>query len=691
MKHRFIILQIVVFVIFSLSCTWKIPTAVEIKTNPEYEFNLGSLELPLGDKLKTSVQSQITLQSDTISSFIYEPADDNLFHLLVYCPIEEIDFNFANEITDLSLVDDLENTLPDFSYTIPENSTPLEIAEKTLPTIPSGVDSLNPYTVTITLPELVSTLSENGFVEGVIAEGSIDYDFTLNGLDGTGWNYTIDSINVSIVQSEGLSIDQSFNGFATGEKNPSISVNLAGKTVNSNELTFSGTMTITFKNVGSGTPSYSCVMSSSLEKFTSVTLEVTDEYESEVSISQPPSDNMLEYVNYIDFTKIGLDIAYTNQLPEGNNIGVILTSTLFGIDNTVSLTGAEGTTFVGDEYTSPYKRYTPNAETPIDFTASIVLPGYNEDYLGKKVFVLNNVTAGTTLAFSTDISMVTDWDKISIVPKSESVVTSQTLPSITNELLGENSDVTFNGVESYIYYQTPSEKIELVASVKASSGDVEKTITIEEYGFPELTYDTTDETIVKSFNASEANRLDLSELLTPNPIVFDCTIEVTAIDLTPTDLETSTTFGAYTIIDIPFDISTEKDITIDLMESTGEANDNNATDDSFIDIFEYLESAELTLAYDNKTGINFKVNVQGLKDTSQEFSFVNGENDIVLTMDNASIQHIANNRLADFGGNVVFPAGDFSIQRNPSMSLSILAKLNVAIDETISLTNEGAN
>lgn len=719
MKHQFTHLLMILLLLCIFSCNWQIPKSVEIKSTPTYELTLGTLPLDLGEKLKSQVLSTTSEVNETAGLKFYEPANnDNIFHMLVECPVEEIDFNFSNELSKLSFDSALDSAIPNFSYTIPEAAEPLVIAEKTLPTIPSVVSSIQPYTLRINLPEFVTVMGEEGFVEGTISTGSIKYSFDLKGLD-SGWNYTIDSINIDLVQNNGFNLSKTFTDFS-GEKNkPEVLISLDNQTFNSSEINCSGYILITFKNIGSGTPSYSGVITTSIGKFSSVKLELPDDYNLEVNQSEIPPKEMLEFVDYIDFEKVGFNIKCNNSLPEGNDIGINISSNLFGINDTGTFAKGEATVFVGEEYT-PLFHYIPDEEDLIDFRASIVLPGYEVDDIGKKYFTLTNIEAGSTLEFSSEVSLVTDWDEVKVSPNTEALTTTQSIPSI-NGLLGDQSKLKFNKVNAYLFLQYPSDKIDMTVNVDATSGEEDISFELLKTGYPELKYDPDNNNIVISLNTENANEIEISKLITDNPIDFTCTVEMGSIVLKYDEIQENSKFGLYLYIDIPFDFTLLEDFPIsiggDSSGSTegGDTTENTVTNEeevtdtvvlvdesgtteesedfSLDTLYDSLDMAQITLEYVNKTGLSINAVINGIGTESKEFSIEKTDSTdtpktINITLEGDDIAYLSENGLQNFGATLTFPKGDFIVSRNPVINLKLIAKIDLNLDQTIQLQPE---
>ncbi|WP_038175342.1 hypothetical protein, partial [Treponema pedis] len=111
-----------------------------------------------------------------------------------------------------------------------------------------------------------------------------------------------------------------------------------------------------------------------IEKFKYVEVKMPDNFSPKVTKKTPVSDDLKKWVEKVHFEELSTSITVKNNLPEGNDIKITVSSEAFGINKENCENKKNDATFVAksEEHTETIKRknfdFIPKDKADIDFT-----------------------------------------------------------------------------------------------------------------------------------------------------------------------------------------------------------------------------------------------------------------------------------------------------------------------------------
>ncbi len=479
--------------ILAVSCG-SVFTKVQVKASPSLYAPLGGHSVEVAkyvsiDKIKSALGSD-----SKVMVYDYTVADaDDTATFVVYYPLMDIPVDFSKYLEDLDLTADLNTSLSDISFTVPELTVDTSKFSQTVK-VPNS-DEFEGTTLNAVAAEAVNSLiadagtvdidskpvplnSGETFKSAVIENGAITLTVkpTVEGL-------TVDASGITIT----LPGDGTPLKFVPDPTNTAKFIcDLAGRTVTAGgdfsiggSVSISGTVAagtvVPAKGIGAD---ISC--SVSIEELKSATIGFDNEKLS-IPITKKMPAEVTDFISEIAFKSnpgLGLQIELTNGLPKGMDVTVTVDSTALGIANESATFPAQKTT-PGSIVNTANPVLKPGTWTDgnLDITAKIGFPAGVYD--GTNLTV-SNITPGSTYSLSGSFSLLAEFASAKIDPDSLGNF-SGTFPetdaldlSSFIDKLPAGVELAEKGFEANIYLSSPQLSDTLMMTGKISMTYVDK-------------------------------------------------------------------------------------------------------------------------------------------------------------------------------------------------------------------------
>lgn len=277
-----------------------------------------------------------------------------------------------------------DTTGDDFSATVKTGS---KLKKATGVTVASVPVTVNDITLPASIPDEIEACS--------VGQGTLTVDIKVP----ASWtDNIIDAYSINLS-----------GGITANCTNTSKTADLSGQSLSNEDITAKTNLSLNFNDstitFGSGNSYKPCVeVTVDIKKFTA-TVKLDDSYDATISANQS-TDEIKEYVNSIALLPSGFDVTAKNTLPEGNNIGLEISSGFFGMTN-VTKTISSGTAstqkleFRGEEKTVDF-----STVSTFDVAGAINLPAYSSS---EKTFTVTDVVPGKEYELSLTVTPFIDW------------------------------------------------------------------------------------------------------------------------------------------------------------------------------------------------------------------------------------------------------------------------------------------
>ncbi|HOC29212.1 MAG TPA: hypothetical protein PKH40_06010, partial [Treponemataceae bacterium] len=276
------------------------------------------------------------------------------------------------------------------------------------------------------IPDITVPLAglDASFVNAVIGSGGLSVDSGAIPATWAGFTKTV-SLNVS--QSGGLNIAPSGTGAV-------VNADLAGSTISANDITISGSVVLeatnaSFADMPSTGLSVTCATELEVTEFTSVTVVPGSSFATSTTISEALPQEMIDWVDSVSFTEVGVRMYFSHNLPAANNFTVSVTSNALGLNSPAKVVDPVtnvatesrdvdfiNTTLNSDTGNTPLKPGTGAGEVgTLDVTVGLSLGTYNS---GANQLTLKNLVPGETYSFKATTEFVADWSEIVVNPQT---------------------------------------------------------------------------------------------------------------------------------------------------------------------------------------------------------------------------------------------------------------------------------
>lgn len=557
--------------------------------------------------------------------------------------------------------------------------------------------------VDITVPD-VEILVDDVLVSAVVATGSIEIQQAP--LPDT-WTSITRTTTITLSQTGGLNLT------SLPETNDTIHLELNGETINNNPITVSAVSTVSVTNgsvsgLAAGPLSVGVDAVVSIGEFDEITVEPGPDFKTVHNFAEPLSQQLIDWVDSINFDEVGVEFSITNNLPVDNPMEISLSSTAFGIvagtpisipSNGVTTTAAFTRTpftlvpdTVGDSNI--------DGKRDLDFQVTLV----PESYDGTSEMTLYNIIPGTSLSLTGTATLVADWTTATVTPNSAgSGSYSGTFPSnnpadaldlgLLKDYLGDNID--FATIPGYFYLSGPNASMDVNVAAKYTDpvNGAANVPLINETGLavaatgPTLPAVGVD--VVTTPWLAGGTGFALEDVLNakPSDLTFAYDIDVGTFVVNKADGGT-TQLRAELVLILPLSLVAGTGASIDLAKSipTGDLFGRSATSDNkaINDALKSLSSMTLRLEIDNSTGLGgdakFGDKLAGLNEKT--LSLAQGLSSRVITLNRADIDYIVGQIPFEPTLRVDLPDPTYSLRRGGGLTAKIKVSSTTNIDQT---------
>lgn len=225
-----------------------------------------------------------------------------------------------------------------------------------------------------------------------------------------------------------------------------ITIDLAGKALTNFPISVSATSSISATNgslsgLGTGSVTLGADAVVDIGLFTTIRVEPGTDFQAEQSISEPITQQMKDWVDSINFTRVGVQFEITNGLPTDNDMTIDLESTVFGLNYGTpkalpsGQSAGQSTTAVFDNRTAFV--FNPSAPpSTIDFRVKLQPDSYDGTAMD-----LNNIVPGTLLSIGGTVTLIAEWTTAQVSPPTGGY--AGTFP-------GDGSDIDLSPLADYL-------------------------------------------------------------------------------------------------------------------------------------------------------------------------------------------------------------------------------------------------
>lgn len=542
------------------------------------------------------------------------------------------------------------------------------------------------------------------FIEAVVETGSISLAVATLPAAWTGFTKTT---TLGVTQTSGLNFPSAM--YTTSP----INLDLSGKTINDNDISVSGNVNIkaenaSFSGLSGGSVTLTTAVSTNITKLTSVTIVADAGLIATTPYSEPMSADLVKWVNYIDFTTVGLDLTLDNTLPAGNDLNITVASSAFGIaGSTQTYPAALSTKRTFSNSATPY-RFIPSAWPNIDFAVTITPLGYNS---GTGNLTLYGITPGQTITFSGTVEVITDWSEADVDPQQEvtgsfpeagqdpidlselSTILGDNLgfgPIPVNFYLSGLNGMTMTGKiwANYTDGTTPASPYFLGDATTTGSISVVSALPV----FPAAGITVFDGS--SALPTPSITQFDLQAVLNAKPadLTLGYSLTANSVIIHPADLVAGGALKAELVMLVPLALqpvgTAPPEIVIDQVSKTGDDLFGRKVGDDTTDIdkaFDSLVSMQLSLALNNTTGLTGSAFLRSGTWVSNELIIGSGVQNTNLTLDKSDIYYIKTH--VPFAPDFVIevPSTGISLSRSGGITVGITVSATTDVDQTFDL------
>lgn len=602
-----------------------VPESVSVKTDATYRASIGEKSIDFSDKINLS-ELLGSNTPDDYNVYDYSPVDDRsstagVKKFLVEAKLQEVELDFSRLFENSSIDTAIQGA--SFSQDIRVPTVGLNVTRAA--TVPAGASAAQNLmaddateNVTVTFSTAYTPTIDTSIQDCVIGEGNLIVSIT----EPAGWqDVTITSVSLS--QTGGLSVSGTPN-------DASAEISLANKHLNTNELTLTATITATISKTTNLANPPAVSARTEITEFASVTVDLGDNFNPDLSTSFDLNAEMVNSISSITFAEgTGIRGSYVNNLPavEGDDDANKITltgiySNFLGLGSSSSTLSqpmtAGGNTgninlVLGETETTTQSISSSNKT--VDFHGSLSLPGATSSH--PTWLTAQKLVPGRTYHIGVNIDPVINWSEVSI---NSSVLGDTDGSNISDTIVLDDLDiggmlndfgdtlnitdlgskVGFTSLPIYLYCQLPNEQIlsglSMSAKISAYRGNSSGTVqdsqiyivgsssaaaNLTSRNVPTL-YKTSSGVVTTNLdNVTATAHADLADAI--NDVMthsgsalclkydITTTLDTTdAITIRKADLDslstTNTSISIYAYIALPFSLSVNQDLTVDLIE-----------------------------------------------------------------------------------------------------------------------------
>lgn len=708
-KYRYIIFA--VFAMNLVSCKPSIFSSlfskIKIKAGPEFNVNAGTLDVRLSSYLSAKkIIEDISKDEKFAKSKIFEypgyRGEGSAF--LIRYPITGLDLDMSKNFNAVKEAEkEISVALEEKSFTF--KNPPKHTQEIDLGILPNiNIPVSGEFNHEVDIKEIVVPVNIGPFEKAEIEDGNLT--FTID-VPPSWTGITFDYSKIKITQDgEGLDITLNSEGKAS----------LKDKVISKNNVKVSGKIGIKGKNAtyksGQKTNSNFEIK---IEKFKYVEVKMPDNFSPKVTKKTPVSDDLKKWVKKVHFKELSTSITVKNNLPEGNDIKIAVSSEAFGINKDST---NEATFKSGSSETKTIKRenfdFSPKDKTDIDFTVDMTVGEYSES---SKILKIKNVEEGKPVSFGGNIKVTPDWESVVINP-NENGIFKGSYPKAQSDNINlggfeefQKKGIRLNNVKGYVYISSDilsNKNTDLNGKVvldylNKETNNQEKTYLLgskeadEKVKFvpplPDFFYNANNGSVYSGSLPEASKEADLSEPFGKDSTNFKFNYELKLNEITiyKTDIKgndgkTSKISGDLLLV-IPLSFNTAKDIVLGKVDGSGDFFKRPDSGNGLIDkATKAVKEVVLKLDYYNGSGISldavltskngkFKKNVQlkpgkglvSVEITEEDIADINKTYPFVVDME------------------VVAPKGSHAVSLEKPVTVSPSVSVKLEINETVNV------
>lgn len=519
----------------------------------------------------------------------------------------------------------------------------------------------------VAIPEVTVPLEglDSTFVSAVIGTGSLTVD---TGDIPAGWIGFSKVVNLTVNQSGGLFLSP--NGMT-----PVVSADLAGSILNTSPIEISGSVRLSAVN-GSFTDlpntglDVVCQNNLTVSLFDSVTVTPGASFATSTSISEALPQEMIDWVDSVSFTEVGVRMDFSHNLPAANNFTVSVTSNALGLNSPAKVVDPVtnvatesrdvdfiNTTLNSDPGNTPLMPGTGAGEVgSLDVTVGLSLGNY--DSVSKQL-TLYSLAPGQTYGFKAITEFVAAWSEIVVNPQTGY---TGTFPedaagmdlSAIEDYLGDS--IGFSEIPMYFYigglpgslgvtFDCKLDAVYTSNTVPVTSNLIDRTGASALSLSAEMPAFATSITEFTGAVPPASAQTDLATVLNAKPadLKIAYNIEPNSVTLHPADLQSSSTLQAAMILVFPFELTAQPGgADIEFGEESALTKDlfgreaNAASNEDIDRLLDSLSAVTLSLNLTNTTGLDgvSLVMTDGLPGGfRKELSLASGAQTLSLTRD----------------------------------------------------------
>ncbi|WP_024467174.1 hypothetical protein [Treponema pedis] len=709
-KYRYIIFA--VFAMNLVSCKPSIFSSlfskIKIKAGPEFNVNAGTLDVRLSSYLSAKkIIEDISKDEKFAKSKIFEypgyRGEGSAF--LIRYPITGLDLDMSKNFNAVKEAEkEISVALEEKSFTFknpPKYSQPINLGAVPLGPIPS---------VKIPIPNIEVPLNVSNFEKAKISDGELTFKIDVpSGGQSLTFDYSKITITQDKINGEGLEITLNSEGKA----------DLKDKIINKNKVKVAGEIEIKSDNstpVQNATSNFEI----KIKKFEYVEVKMPDNFSPKVTKKTPVSDDLKKWVEKVHFKELSTSITVKNNLPEGNDIKIAVSSEAFGINKENCENNKNDATFVAnsEEHTETIKRenfdFIPKDKTNIDFTVDMTVGEYSESL---KILKIKNVEAGKTVSFGGNIKVTPDWESVVINP-NENGIFKGSYPKAQSDNINlggfeefQKKGIRLNNVKGYVYISSDilsNKNTDLNGKVvldylNKETNNQEQTYLLgskeaeEKVKFvpplPDFFYNANNGSVYSGSLPEASKEADLSEPFGKDStnFKFNYELKLSKITIYKTDIKdndgkTSKISGDLLLV-IPLSFNTAEDIVLGKVDGSGDFFKRPDSGNGLIDkATKAVKEVVLKLDYYNGSGISldavltgkngkFKKNVQlkpgkglvSVEITEEDIADINKTYPFVVDME------------------VVAPKGSHAVSLEKPVTVSPSVSVKLDINETVNV------
>ncbi|QSI05609.1 hypothetical protein [Treponema pedis] len=706
-KYRYIIFA--VFAMNLVSCKPSIFSSlfskIKIKAGPEFNVNAGTLDVRLSSYLSAKkIIEDISKDEKFAKSKIFEypgyQGEGSAF--LIRYPITGLDLDMSKNFNAVKEAEkEISVALEEKSFTFknpPKYSQEIDLG--ILPNI--NIPVSGEFNHEVDIKEIVVPVNIGVFEKAKISDGELTFKIDV---PSGGQGLTFDYSKIKITQDgEGLEITLNSEGKA----------DLKEKIINKNKVKVAGKIEIKSDNstpVQNATSNFEI----KIKKFEYVEVKMPDNFSPKVTKKTPVSDDLKKWVKNVHFKELSTSITVKNNLPEGNDIKIAVSSEAFGINKDST---NEATFKSGSSETKTIKRenfdFSPKDKTDIDFTVDMTVGDYSES---SKTLKIKNVEAGKQVSFGGKIKVTPDWEFVVINP-NENGIFKGSYPKAQSDNINlggfeefQKKGIRLNNVKGYVYISSDilsNKNTDLNGKVSLDylnkeTNNQEQTYLLGSEGteekvkfvppLPDFFYNANNGSVYSGSLPEASKEADLSEPFGKDSTNFKFNyelklneIKIYKTDIKGNDGKTSKISGDLLLV-IPLSFNTAKDIVLGKVDGSGDFFKRPDSGNGLIDkATKAVKEVVLKLDYYNGSGISldavltgkngkFKKNVQlkpgkglvSVEITEEDIADINKTYPFVVDME------------------VVAPKGSHAVSLEKPVTVSPSVSVKLDINETVNV------